>query len=193
MRPTPSITKDELDHRVEHFVTACREAGLKLTHQRLEIFREVAKTTAHPDAEAVHQGVRARLPTVSLDTVYRTLWTLTEVGLLHTLGPRRDSTRFDGNLAPHHHFVCTACDAAYDFEAPALHQLEVPREARSFGEVRTSHVEFTGLCRRCAAAGAHVTSNTAAVSPAASKTRKSRVHKTPRSESDGESRRKRTT
>lgn len=178
MRPVHSIPKDELDHRVEHFVTACREAGLKLTHQRLEIFREVAKTTAHPDAEAVFAGVRARLPTVSLDTVYRTLWTLTEVGLINTLGPRRDATRFDGNLAPHHHFVCTACDAAYDFEAPALHQLAVPREARALGEVQASHVEFTGLCAKCAREKRRT---------------EAKVTKTPRSESDGGKRRKRAT
>jgi len=40
----------------------------------MEIFREVAQAGDHPDAEKVFQGVRERMPTVSLDTVYRTLW-----------------------------------------------------------------------------------------------------------------------
>ena len=39
------------DRRLEHLRTIAREAGLKLTHQRLEIFRELAGSEEHPDAE----------------------------------------------------------------------------------------------------------------------------------------------
>ena len=59
-----------VERRMAHFETVCRDSGIKLTHQRLEIFREVAQTGDHPDAEKVYQGVRERMPTVSLDTVY---------------------------------------------------------------------------------------------------------------------------
>ncbi|MDA8177928.1 MAG: transcriptional repressor, partial [Deltaproteobacteria bacterium] len=85
----------EIGRRLERFQAACRRAGVKLTHQRLEIFREIAGSTKHPDAETVYRGVRARVPTVSLDTVYRTLWLLDGLGLITTLGPRRESVRFD--------------------------------------------------------------------------------------------------
>ena len=63
---------------------------MKLTHQRMEIFREVARTADHPDAQTVYERVRKRVPAVSLDTVYRNLWLLSDLGLLSTLGPPRN-------------------------------------------------------------------------------------------------------
>ena len=90
-------------HRLEHLKTVAKKSGVKLTHQRLEIFRELAAAQDHPDAETLFRAVQRRMPTVSLDTVYRTLWMLHRLGLVTTLGPQRDGIRFDANLAPHHH------------------------------------------------------------------------------------------
>ena len=59
--------------RVAEFVAACRRQGVKATHQRTEILRELAGTEEHPDAETIHERVRQRIPALSLDTVYRTL------------------------------------------------------------------------------------------------------------------------
>jgi Fe2+ or Zn2+ uptake regulation protein len=105
----------DIASRMAHFERACREAGAKLTHQRLEIFREVAKTGDHPDAETIHRRVRDRMPTVSLDTIYRTLWLLVDLGIVQTLGAGRERARFDANLDQHHHFVCVKCGLTRDF------------------------------------------------------------------------------
>ena len=139
----------EIGQRLERFQAACRRAGVKLTHQRLEIFREIAGSTKHPDAETVYRGVRARVPTVSLDTVYRTLWLLDGLGLITTLGPRRESVRFDPNLVHHHHFLCVQCGRAMDFEGPDLNALSIPASVRKFGTVLAAHVEVRGLCAAC--------------------------------------------
>ena len=135
--------------RLEQFKAACRKAGVKLTHQRLEIFREIAASTEHPDAEAVFRGVRARIPTVSLDTVYRTLWLLDGLGLITTLGPRRESVRFDPNLGHHHHYVCVQCGMAKDFDSADLNALTIPASVKKFGSVMATHVEVRGLCAGC--------------------------------------------
>jgi len=135
--------------RLEQFKAACKKAGVKLTHQRLEIFREIAASTEHPDAETVFRGVRARIPTVSLDTVYRTLWLLDGLGLITTLGPRRESVRFDPNLEHHHHYVCVQCGLAKDFESADLNVLTIPASVKKFGSVIATHVEVRGLCAGC--------------------------------------------
>jgi Fur family peroxide stress response transcriptional regulator len=136
--------------RLARFKAAASGAGLKLTHQRLEIFREVASSLAHPDAETVFRAVRRRMPTVSLDTVYRTLATLSDLGLVTALSPRRDGVRFDANLDRHHHFVCVRCGLTRDFESAELNSLRVPAVAEGFGEVIAARVEVRGLCERCA-------------------------------------------
>jgi Fur family peroxide stress response transcriptional regulator len=138
------------DRRLDRFRSAATAAGVKLTHQRLEIFREVASSLAHPDAEAVLRSVRRRMPTVSIDTVYRTLWMLNDLGLVTTLGPRRESVRFDANLDHHHHYVCVRCGLARDFDSAELGALRVPASVQELGRVITTQVEVRGVCLRCA-------------------------------------------
>jgi Fur family peroxide stress response transcriptional regulator len=139
----------DFERRLEQLKAACRKTGVKVTHQRLEIFREVAASLEHPDAEAVFRGVQGRIPTVSLDTVYRTLWLLNDLGLITTLGPRRDSVRFDANLKHHHHYICVRCGLVRDFESEELNALPIPSFVRKLGSVTTTHVEVHGLCAKC--------------------------------------------
>ncbi len=143
----------EIARRLERFEMGCRDAGLKVTHQRLEVFREVASTTGHPDAETVFNGVRERVPTVSLDTVYRTLWLLEDLGLISTLGPRRVRARFDANLDSHHHFVCENCGLVRDFEDEEYDALTAPASVRRMGSVSSVSVEVRGVCAVCAKRG----------------------------------------
>lgn len=149
-----NVDAAEIERRLERFRVAAKAAGIKLTHQRLEIFRELAASLDHPSAEAVHQAVRARVPGVSLDTVYRTLWVLHDLGLIATLGPRRSSVRFDANLDHHHHYVCVRCGLARDFTSPALDALRVPAAVEGFGSITGTQVEVRGICRSCAQAEA---------------------------------------
>ena len=135
--------------RFEHLEAVAREAGLKLTHQRLEIFRELAATEEHPSAETIFRAVQKRMPTVSLDTVYRTLWMLHDLGLVKTLGPQRDGVRFDANLDRHHHFSCVRCGLVRDFESEGLDDLPVPDSVKRLGRVVDAHVEVRGLCATC--------------------------------------------
>jgi len=145
----PNPSKREVAQRIARFERICRDAGVRLTHQRLEIFREVAQTGDHPDAEMVYQRVRERMPTVSLDTVYRTLWLLNVHGLVTTLGPSRERTRFDANVTRHHHFVCVRCGSTRDFCSEELDNLKLPSSARALGRIETTLVEVRGVCREC--------------------------------------------
>ena len=121
-----------------------------MTYQRIVIFEEVAKSRDHPDAETVLRGVRDRVPTVSLDTVYRTLWMLNAMGLITTVGSPREKVRFDADVSPHHHFVCSRCGAVYDVHCPELGPLDAPDEIEGVGQVQSVRLGLRGLCRRCA-------------------------------------------
>ena len=144
------VSADETARRVAQFKAIAKERGVKLTHQRLEIFREVASSLEHPDAETVFRAVRSRMPTVSLDTVYRTLWLLSDLGLVSTLGAPRESVRFDGNPRKHHHYVCVRCGLTRDFESAELHALRLPDTVEAFGSVLSTHIEVHGICEACA-------------------------------------------
>lgn len=144
------VAKRDVDQRMACFEDACRKSGAKLTHQRMEVFREVAQTGDHPDVEKVFQGVRKRMPTISMDTVYRTLWWLKDLGLITTLGPPRERSRFDANLSRHHHFVCTQCGLTRDFYSDQLDKLKLPESVQSIGYIKMTRVEVKGVCLKCA-------------------------------------------
>ena len=143
----------EIARRMEAFAETCRERGLRVTPQRMEIFRELASTDEHPDAETVHRRIRERMPTVALDTVYRTLNRLEEEGLISRVQALSERVRFDANMERHHHFICLACGLIRDFTSEELDAYEAPAEVRGWGEIRSRHMEVRGVCRDCLGKG----------------------------------------
>ena len=143
------ISAEELNQRVNRFKEGLRQSGVKLTHQRIEIFKELAKSLSHPDADTVYRNVRKRISTISLDTVYRTIWLLLDLGLISTLRPSRGGTRFDANMTSHHHFICSGCGMTRDFYSKKFDGLKVPPSVKSLGQVEMTHVEVRGICRKC--------------------------------------------
>jgi Fur family peroxide stress response transcriptional regulator len=121
-----------------------------MTHQRMEIFREVAKTDEHPDAETIYTRVRRRIPVISLDTVYRTLTTFEKLGVVSRVYALCDRARFDALTSPHHHFVCAQCGMLRDFWSPEADALGIPEEVQSWGVVKSIHVEVRAVCSKCA-------------------------------------------
>jgi len=144
---TTTLTSD-LQHRLAHFETRCKEAGLRMTRQRAAIFRAVAVSCEHPSAEKVFADVRVQMPNVSLDTVYRTLSSLEDMGLLARVG-LSSKARFDGDLRPHCHFVCTECGEVYDVFPHDQEEISYPLSAREKGEVKQVNVQCRGICKKC--------------------------------------------
>ncbi|MDZ4169473.1 MAG: transcriptional repressor [Coriobacteriia bacterium] len=144
-----SVADTEVARRVEELATSLRGAGFRLTHQRLEVVREVASAETHPDAEVVFTAVRERVPTISLDTVYRTLGTLVDLGLVNRVAGTTATARYDANTTRHHHFVCARCGLIRDVESPVLDEVGVPDHAADLGRVSGVEVRFSGVCRRC--------------------------------------------
>lgn len=134
------------------FVEACHRAGVKATPQRIEILRLLAATTEHPDAETLYAQVSRRIPSISLDTVYRTLRTFEEKGVIARIGPGMDRARFDADTSPHHHFLCVGCGRVIDFRSPSLDAVCPPPEAAQVGRIDATHVVVRGQCAACAAA-----------------------------------------
>lgn len=149
MTKKTDIDTETLEEHLRYFTEACRQRGLKMTPQRLEIFRELAATVEHPSVEAIHQRIRSRMPNVSLDTVYRTLATLQEHGLISRVEVLGNRARYDANLERHHHFVCVRCQKVDDVVWPELDQMALPANTSGWGDVDRVYAEIRGVCRAC--------------------------------------------
>jgi Fur family peroxide stress response transcriptional regulator len=143
------IDAKEVERRTKVFSGTSRRYGVKATHQRTEIYRELARTNEHPDAETIYARVRKRIPAISLDTVYRTLRLLEKEGLITRVGPLGEKMRFDANTDRHHHFVCTRCGFIRDLYNEKWDGLRAPSDVMAMGKVNSVHIEFRGLCKKC--------------------------------------------
>jgi len=144
------VSDVEAERRLSTFSKALREKGLKLTHQRLEVARELAADYTHPDVETIYRRVQQRVPTISLDTVYRTVAVLADLGLVERVNAIPGPTRYDANTARHHHFVCTRCGLIRDVTGAALDNVKIPAEAAALGMIESVRVQLRGLCNACA-------------------------------------------
>lgn len=146
-----TVSRIELDRRMKRFLEQCRRGGMRITHQRTEVFRELAGSDEHPDVETVYQRVRRRVPAISRDTVYRTLSTLQAQGLIRRTEVLARPARYDANTDLHHHFVCSVCGLVRDFYSEALDRLPIPKSVASLGSIQSAHVQVWGVCSGCAA------------------------------------------
>jgi Fur family peroxide stress response transcriptional regulator len=144
-----AVPPRQAQERLLLFSGALRASGMRLTHQRLEVAREVAGTDVHPDVEIVYRGVRERVPTISLDTVYRTVGALVDLGLVNRVNATAGPARYDANLTRHHHFVCTRCGLIRDVTSEALDSVKAPEETSALGKVESVRVQLRGVCNEC--------------------------------------------
>ena len=135
--------------KMDAFQAGCRRAGLKVTPQRLAVYKALLETDEHPSAEMVFQRVRGVFPSISLDTVNRTLLTLSEIGAAFVVEGSGDAKRFDGNLENHQHFKCVKCKRIFDFHHKPFDDIPVPKSiGRKFTILRKT-VYFEGVCDLC--------------------------------------------
>jgi len=126
-----------------------REAGLKLTPQRFAVLDYLVRHPTHPTAEQIGAGVNRRFPRVSRATIYNTLHSLCETGLVREVYLEDATARYDANVKPHHHFVCRSCGRLEDVPAEALGAL--PRADLETGyRVESFQVVMRGICGACA-------------------------------------------
>ncbi|MCF6178935.1 MAG: transcriptional repressor [Geopsychrobacter sp.] len=138
-----------LKQQLSAFEDACRKAGLRLTPQRLEIFRELAKAADHPSAETLHQRLVKGMPTLSLDTVYRTLGTFAGHGLIHKVQTVESQARFEVAQLLHHHLTCRNCKEIIDFHWQFIDEAVLPEEVHSWGRIERKNVVVYGTCHKC--------------------------------------------
>ncbi|RUM43344.1 MAG: transcriptional repressor [Desulfurobacterium sp.] len=137
----------ELERKLELFRKKAKEAGLKVTPQRIAIYRELASRSDHPSAEELFESLKDKIEGISLTTVYRTLSSLEKAGLVVRVPTLKDKVHYDAKLEPHSHFVCVKCGAIYDIDIP-LKQPSAKLSEEGF-EVLNCTLLCYGTCRNC--------------------------------------------
>ena len=104
-----------MEKRIEDIL---REHDLKVTWQRLELLKLLSATQKHYDAEEIYLQLRRRKKNVSRATVYRSLETLVDEGLVDRVdfGDGRMRYEHSGDNDEHHdHLICANCGKLVEF------------------------------------------------------------------------------
>ncbi|MFC1873645.1 Fur family transcriptional regulator [Chloroflexota bacterium] len=125
-------------------------AGMRATNQRALILDIISRGGRHLDADEIYRRARAKLPRLSLSTVYRSLQRFQEMGLIEKLHFDDEHHHYEvRTAAEHHHLVCLGCDEVVEFPYALSRYLKrnVP-EVKGFGIV-SAEMKLTGYCPEC--------------------------------------------
>jgi Fur family zinc uptake transcriptional regulator len=136
---------------MEKFINILREKGYKITPQRRAVITALVNSDRFTTAQQILDCVKETSPDISLDTIYRNLTLLANLGVICEINTRGK----DGNIYEllttkhHHHLVCLSCGKAecLDFCPISPENLE-EIDKKKF--TITSHsLDFYGYCVNC--------------------------------------------
>lgn len=140
--------------RYEQIIGKLKEAGHKLTPQRLAIVRILSVSDGHPSVEKIFEQLQHDYPTMSLATVYRNVMLIKSLGEVLELGFTDGSNRYDGNNPyPHPHVVCLQCKKIVDPALESLTDMSNEVEAETGFRIVNHRLDFFGVCADCRQSG----------------------------------------
>ena len=121
----------------------------KYSRKREAILEAIRSSVEHPNAEWIYSRLKPEYSDLSLGTVYRNLAVFRQEGKIMSVATVSGQERFDGNVAPHAHFICTSCGRVIDVEAE-IPQSEIELAGKAVGgEVLETSLLFRGICGDC--------------------------------------------
>lgn len=127
-----------------------RTHGERLTPARRRVLSVLALSGDHLTADEVLDRVQAEAPSVHRATVYRTLDTLSRLGIVEHTHLGHGAAVYHLADDNHHHLVCEACGRIT--EVPASVFAPIERRLRTDYDfvMRPRHFAVVGHCRACA-------------------------------------------
>lgn len=139
---------------VERIGELLRARGLRRMPSRIAVLAVLEPVDGHLSVADIHQRILNATPAGAaapdLATVYRTVTTLVEQGVLHALTVEGGVSMYGPAETPHHHAVCTECGTIIEVPAKRLSAaLEHAIEGSSFTLSDQAGLTLHGLCPEC--------------------------------------------
>jgi len=131
------------------FYDFCKKNNLKVTPQRIEIYKIVINSKEHPSLSMVYKSVKKKFPNISIDTVYRTLRKFVEIGIVKEVENYEDFRRYDGFTENHHHFHCIKCYKIFDIPYNEVGKLSINDFFNKNFEILDYKIILKGICKKC--------------------------------------------
>ena len=131
---------------LEKYVTILKQNQLKITPQRLAIMKYLDENRTHPTADKIYTDLKEKNPALSKTTVYNSVETLKEHGIIQSLTISGSESRYDFKNNMHHHFLCKKCGNIIDIDVECTFLNEFLHGKHRVDEVQGY---FKGTCEDC--------------------------------------------
>lgn len=126
--------------------TYLNEKGLKPSYARIRILEYLLDRKNHPTVDMIYQELSKDMPTLSRTTVYNTLNSFLENGVVRLIGIDEQEMRYDADITAHAHFRCDHCKNIFDLK---LDTSQMSHEGLEDYEIREMQLYIKGLCPDC--------------------------------------------
>lgn len=107
----------------EKFGVDLKSNNLKVTPQRVAVLEALNNLKDHPTADRIKEYVVKNHPHIAVGTIYKTLETFVEKGLVKKVKTDEDVMRYDAILDKHHHLYCEDTERIEDFIDEQLNEM----------------------------------------------------------------------
>jgi len=126
-----------------------KSGNIKVTPQRIAIYKFLCETNSHPTAEIIYNNLKENYPTMSIATIYKTLTTLAKANLIQELNINDSSLHYDANTNFHSHLICTCCNSIFDYDISTENNIDKEIETKTRFSVEYKQIYFYGKCKNC--------------------------------------------
>jgi Fe2+ or Zn2+ uptake regulation protein len=134
-------------------VSQLKDKGYRITAQRQAMVEMLIEADKPLSASEIWEKLKMRYRGISLDTVYRNLHVLVDLGALIPINAMgKDSVRYElVYTSHHHHIVCVKCGKSQCIDyCPIEPQLIIMLKNHGYELVR-HNLELFGVCHQCSA------------------------------------------
>jgi Fur family peroxide stress response transcriptional regulator len=145
------MTQEKLEQIIDILIEKCKKKGMKITTQRVLIFRElVNRTKQHPTADEIYNALKNKVYGLSISTVYRALTSFEELGLVRKINTPDGKSHFELVTSPHGHFICIKCGKIFDINIkPHLETLKSSFLEEEGHKINECNFICYGICKDC--------------------------------------------
>jgi len=127
-----------------------RGKNLKATPQRLAVLHVLHSSRRYMETEEIHEKVREILPRTGLATIYRTLESFADIGLIVRIHFKDGCHHYTITPEGHgHYMICTECKKTMEFEECPFDKFVEKVAKRTGFSINRHFVQLYGQCGKC--------------------------------------------
>lgn len=126
-----------------------KQKNIKPTYHRLKTLEYIVENIGtHPTAEMIYDALKGEIPTISMTTVYNTMNSFLDKGLVTSVIITGTEVRYDYNKSYHHHLQCRKCGKIFDIDVKCPFATGEKKLVNGH-KIEEVHGYFKGICRNC--------------------------------------------